>query len=731
MLYRIRCVVERKLFPPVKEDELGFTICAYRALDISELPADAQSARFVAKGPLLPCSPHSAIVLIGDRWEKKGEEYTLNCIDYEETIPNTITAVSGFLETLCGCEKKDVCRIMNNTPGNNPLAAISDDGSIIRKSVKNKYAAEKIYNSCFLRREKKSAFFYVLPFLPKKCPAQVAADVAVQAEGVDEIRQNPFKFVIEGVLPYRTGKAIAKENKVPLDGMEGVQAAIIDVLKQGEGLSAGDAYDNEETVGNTFTTIEELQRKVGNVVGINKSAPIIWDALDALLKEGHCTCAQGQYIYRKATSDAEYGIAREILRLMSCEVSSRDYKLDIYGLENKKQMRLAPEQRNAVKVALANPVTLLIGGPGTGKTTIEQFVIEVYRMYHDAPILLVAPTGKAARRMSESTGEPACTVHKALGVLADAEVISTDTILDAGLVIVDEGSMLDAQVSFALLKAIPQGAQVVIVGDTNQLPSVSAGNVLFELINSKAVPVAALETVYRQKAGSTIAINCARIKRGGEELEYSDTFRFVEAESQEDAVNKIIEAYQGELAAGLGTENICLLSPYRRTTPTGVNQLNKQLQEILVEAETPSLTYGAKTFYLGDKVMMMANREDVANGDVGYITEIDPSRKKFSVDFGDGVPRAYPKSDLRHFDLAYGISIHKSQGAEFDTCIIVMMDEHKTMLKRNLIYTAISRAKKKVILVGSKLALRTAILTEDVTKRQSRLGSIIAAMAEN
>lgn len=726
-LIKVKCTAERKIFPPERSDELGFVICAYKALDPSELEHPVGDNRFTAKGALLPYAKGTTVTLYGDRWEMKDNGLSLHVIGYDEFVPDTPTTIESFLLTLDGCDKSEAARIMNATGDNDILSKLDNSPELFGKAVKNKYLAERIRNAYLVRRKKKEAFFFLTRLLPKNVPLAQARDAALAAESVEEIKKDLFKFAILGLIPYRTARKIAKEEGVDHKSLKGVEAAIVDVLKQNEGSSSGYAFDEDKAIGNTYCVVSELVRKAADAVGLKQTNNLCLQAIQELIDEDICVCAQGKYIYRKETADAEYGIAAELVRLLSYKLPFFEYRDDIYAIENRKKMRLAPEQRQAAKAALLNAFTLLVGGPGTGKTTIEQVIIDVFRHYNSTKVLLVAPTGKAARRMTESCGLPACTVHKALNVSAEAEVIQTDVSLDAGLIIVDECSMLDSQVCYALLKAIKTGTQVIFVGDTNQLPSVGAGNVLFELINSKLVPTVELQTVYRQKAGSTIAINCARIKRGSTELMFdNETFRFVEVGSEEEAVGAILTAYAEELETGLTSEDICLLSPYRKSTATGVNHINPVLQKKLVNTSAPSLQYGTNRFYVGDKVMCMTNRSDVANGDVGYITDIKGT--KFKVDFRDGRVATYNKGDLRDFNLAYSTTIHKSQGSEYKTCIIVLLDVHKAMLKRNLIYTAISRAKTKCVVVGTKSALETAILTEDASKRQSRLGEILGLM---
>lgn len=720
----IECTPERKLFPSDKADELDFMVCAYRAKDPSILPGQCKSFVFKAKGVMLPYTKGASVCLEGSIWDTSKDEPTF-CVESSSwSIPDTKESLYRFLMDLDGCDTESAARIVNMTAPNMPMSNLDIDMRPFEKAIKSPSLAKKASTAYAIRRTKRNEFFFLLSRTTKDVPPTACAEAAVVAPSVADLQMHPFRYCIEGLLPYSLAKKIAKEFGVSYQSPEGIKAAVVDVLKQSEGSSTTRVYGEDTPSGNTYCPVQTCRLKTANMVGLLESDPKIMAAIKEVIDDGCCIAVKGKYLYRAATCDAEYGIAEEVLRLLDYKPRQRDYKEDIYCLENIKHIRLAPEQRNAVKVSLSNAVTLLIGGPGTGKTTIEQVIIEVYQKYNKDNVLLVAPTGKAARRMSESCGLPASTVHKALGVSAGPEVLESSTILDAGLILVDEASMLDAQTCFALFKAIKTGTQVVIVGDTNQLPSVGAGNVLYELIESHVVPIAQLETVYRQKAGSTIAVNCARIKRGATNLEYSDTFILEIATSQEDAVEKVMAAYDEELARGLTADDICLLSPYRRSTPTGVNQMNPILQKKFIAPGTESISYGRKKFFLGDKVMCMANGDDVANGDTGYITSIKGGC--FTVDFGDGRTVEYAKSALRNFDLAYAISIHKSQGAEFKTCIIVLMDEHASMLKRNLIYTGISRAKQKIFLISTMNALETAIRTEDVTKRLSLLGAILA-----
>ena len=717
---QIKCTPIKKIFPPEKADELDFSIVQYQYIS-GDMPESGK--KFVAIGPLLPYSDGAEVSLVGEWTSKKGKAQ-LEVASYDVLIPLNVTSVMSFLGCIEGCSEKTATRLYNNY-GVSCIDMLDEDLGIVDKIVPSKMERELFKTSWVLHRRGLGSYLYLRKM---KVNSEDARNVAAAARDLKEICDNPFPFCIKSSLPYMAAKKIAKANGVDVLCDDGICASMVDVLRQNEGSSS--SFNSEaEVTGNTYLAYNELMRRTANAVGILSDDSRIKKAFTNLVMRGIISVDEGKYVSRTVTCNAETQIAREVHRLLAADVVKRDYKLDIYKLEDQKKMRLAPEQRNAVKVLLSNAVSLLIGGPGCGKTTIEQFIIEVFKMYHpNDNVLLLAPTGKAARRMSESTGYPACTIHKGLGVSAGTEVLETDTILDASLILVDEASMVDTQVGAALFKAVRSGAQIALVGDTDQLPSVGAGNVLFELIASDVIPIARLETVYRQKAGSTIAVNCARIRQGFHDLEYDEgVFTFIPAEDDETGAQFAIDEFMKAYNKGLKLDDICLLSPYRRSTATGVNALNERLQKILIKKGTESITYGStKTFYLGDKVMSMTNDDKVSNGDTGYITEIRGS--KFVVNYGDGRVIEYQKSAMRDFELAYGISIHKSQGQEFKLCIILMCDSHVRMLKRNLLYTAVSRAKQEVIIIGSKAAMDTCIATEDVTVRKTLLSNRLRAL---
>jgi exodeoxyribonuclease V alpha subunit len=349
--------------------------------------------------------------------------------------------------------------------------------------------------------------------------------------------------------------------------------------------------------------------------------------------------------------------------------------------------------------------------------------------YPAAKIACCAPTGKAARRMEQSTGVPSTTVHRALGLIANEDGHYGDPeTLEADLVLVDEVSMLDVYLAEKLLRSVPATARLILVGDSDQLPSVGPGAVLKEIIASNLVPVVRLDQVFRQKNGSRIAANAKLIRHGNLSLEYGPDFEFYDSTDLSVSAD-IIESLYLQETAKYGIDNVVLLSPYRQKTETGANALNQRLQgKVNPPADgKQEAVHGQRRFRTGDKVMQIKNCEDINNGDVGYITSISGTQSEsvVRIDFGDGRVVDYENGDLDMLDLGYACTVHKSQGSEYKSVIINLQCAHSVMLVRPLIYTAITRAKEKVLIVGERRALCTAIRRIDTEQRGTKLAQRI------
>ena len=437
------------------------------------------------------------------------------------------------------------------------------------------------------------------------------------------------------------------------------------------------------------------------------------------------------HIYRIAAAHAERDVAERVNKLLSRGGTHPGVDLDaaINAEQSKLHITLVPEQRQAIKTALSSRVCIISGGPGTGKTLIQSVLLNIYIKTHKgAKIVCCAPTGRAARRMAECTGYPASTIHKALGLVAnDDGSYGEPEAIDADLVLVDEISMLDVYLARNLLFALQLSCKLVLIGDADQLPSVGPGAVLSELIACGLIPVVRLDQVFRQDAGSLIAINAKRIRHNDTSLDFGEDFVLYESSDFEQSADWIEQIYLSE-AAKIGVDNVALLTPFRKKTVTGVNALNERLREKLnpPSHKKPQIAFGRRVFRLGDKVMQVKNKGEINNGDIGYVTEISCGEDPIiRVNFNGERVAEYEPQELDLLELAYACSIHKSQGAEYPTVIINMQAQHYIMLKRPLLYTAITRAKQRVIIVGNHKAIRMAITKTDAEKRGTMLAERI------
>ena len=331
--------------------------------------------------------------------------------------------------------------------------------------------------------------------------------------------------------------------------------------------------------------------------------------------------------------------------------------------------------------------------------------------------------------MEQATGVRASTVHRALGLMANEDGQYGDPeMLEADLVLVDEVSMLDVYLAEKLFRSVADKSRLILVGDSDQLPSVGPGAVLKEIIASGLVPVVRLDQVFRQKNGSRIAANAKLIRHGNLSLEYGPDFEFYDSTDLSVSA-EIIESLYLQETAKYGIDNVVLLSPYRQKTETGANALNQRLQGKInppMDGKSDAV-HGQRRFRTGDKVMQIKNCEDINNGDIGYIKSITgtPSDSVVRIDFGDGRIVDYENGDLDMLDLGYACTVHKSQGSEYKSVIINLQCAHSVMLVRPLIYTAITRAKEKVLIVGERRALCTAIRRIDTEQRGTKLAQRI------
>jgi exodeoxyribonuclease V alpha subunit len=517
-------------------------------------------------------------------------------------------------------------------------------------------------------------------------------------QSIEKVRLDPYALAkeIQGI-GFKIADGIAKGLGMPADLPARLDAGIEHVLWE---------LSND---GHTCFPENELTPQAAKILNVDEKK--ITERLEALVVDNQ-VMRDGGMVWLRPLYLAEVGIARELSRLTQSISALRaiDCEKALTWVQGQMKIDLAPEQKEAIQASVQNKVHIITGGPGTGKSTITKAILIITEKL-TANILLAAPTGRAAKRMAEITHKKASTIHALLEMDFQAGGFkkNKDNLLNCDLLIIDEASMIDTPLMYSLLKAIPSSARVIFIGDIDQLPSVGPGNVLKDMIASECVGVTRLTQIFRQAAGSRIVMNAHDINRGVVPNNFGYDFTFIDKESPEEILQTIVELVTT-------SEAIQVLAPMKRGV-IGIENLNVVLQDHLNPSKTPLIRMGRR-LHVGDKVMQIRNnyQKFVFNGDVGRIIAIDLIEQTLTVSFDDR-PISYDFSEIDELSLAYAVSIHKYQGSECPMIIIPLHTTHFKMLHRNLLYTGITRGKKRVILVGTRKALAIAVNTNDVQKR--------------
>ena len=534
---------------------------------------------------------------------------------------------------------------------------------------------------------------------------------AFGAETVARVKENHYCLAREiyGV-GFILADRIARAMGISEDSPVRVQAGLLHVLKK---------FSDE---GHCFIPLALVKSNASALLGFELEAAE--SAIEKLAVEGEIVLEEtgeegATKVYPQELYHAERRVASAIRSLLSTPSGFRDkgFKGSTLQLFNPATFSLEKEQREAILQALQHKVLIITGGPGTGKTTLLVSLLALFRA-SDVSFALAAPTGRAAKRMGEMAGEEAKTIHRLLEYNPRERGFQRGEHrpIEADVVIIDEASMVDLPLLDHLLKAVEPHSHLILLGDVDQLPSVGPGSVLRDLIDSGAVPVVVLRRIFRQSQESLIVVNAHRILRGesllfGDEREKRD-FVFVPRENEAE----ILETVKTLVKKRSGDKEIQVLSPVHRGS-LGTVYLNRELQKLL-NPGGESIERGETLFRLGDKVMQLKNNYDKAvfNGDLGRIVRIDREAGELQVDF-DGRPVSYTMEELDELSLAYAISIHKSQGSEYAAVVIPLHTSHYLMLHRSILYTAVTRGKEQVVLVGSRRALAMAIRNVRVERR--------------
>ncbi|MGD8847993.1 MAG: ATP-dependent RecD-like DNA helicase [Desulfobacteraceae bacterium] len=554
---------------------------------------------------------------------------------------------------------------------------------------------------------------------------------------VEIVRKNPYRLAhdVSGIgflIADKIAGRLGYDNVAPLR----LQAGILYVLHQ---LA-------EE--GHLFFPYEALITKSQSILRSPRE-PII-AAVDVLCAEkkivmedlengNHKEPSGQQAVYLSRYYQCEKFTAEQLHRLMGAprSPSVTDTRQAVQWIQKRFKLELASKQQHAIAKALTSKVLVITGGPGTGKTTIVRAITRVYEHLH-ARLLLAAPTGRAAKRLSESAGRPAKTIHRLLEYNPSQGGFQKNqyTPLDVDLLVVDEASMIDAVLMYHLLKAVPATTTLILVGDVNQLPSVGPGNVLKDILASRSVPQVTLSEIFRQARNSHIIMNAHRINAGKmprlEAVPADDPcdFYFITQKDPEKILSTILTLAGQRIPRRFGfdtVDDIQVLTPMHRGV-VGSENLNRQLQQTL-NPQDAHIARGDQRFGLYDKVMQIRNNyeKNVFNGDIGRIAVIDPKTKTASIRFDDRT-LVYDFTEMDELVLAYAISVHKSQGSEYPAVIIPVTTAHYLLLQRNLIYTGITRAKQLVVLVGTPQAMAMAVKNNTPHKRHTRLAHRLRQM---
>lgn len=566
-------------------------------------------------------------------------------------------------------------------------------------------------------------------------------------ESIDKVKENPYRLAddIWGI-GFKTADSIAKNMGYVENDIRRCKSGIIYSLNQlaNDGhvyatreqliKDANERLGLAEIAANSQTTVPSTSASspITEEIPLGMVAeptpqmrPPVEQALEELISAEELK-VEDECIYLPPFYYSEVGVAKKLLELRNAKQDNLFAdQVNMEAIEKESGITYDDVQQAAIHMAAESKVMVLTGGPGTGKTTTTQGIISAWKTA-GLSILLAAPTGRAAKRMSEATGMEAKTIHRLLGFKpTEGYKFNEENPLDGDALIVDECSMIDIILMYSLLKAIPPTMRLVLVGDIDQLPSVGAGNVLRDIIESEAIPVTRLTRIFRQAQSSRIVMNAHAINQGyfpniqnGKDTD----FFFIRAEEPQDAVPQIVNLVKNRLpkAYGRPVSDVQVLTPMRRSY-CGSDNLNIELQKALNPMGV-SLSFGGTLYRSGDRVMQIRNNydKDVYNGDIGTISDVDLEENELLVSFGDKVV-TYEKSELDELVLAYATTIHKSQGSEYPIVVIPVFYSFFTLLQRNLIYTAITRAKKICVLIGQMKALGYAVKNLTVEQRNTKL----------
>lgn len=701
-MIKLRCVIEHITY---QNQENGYSVMKVKVKDYSDL--------VTLVGNLLDV-PVGAVLLCDGDWKvdkKYGRQFV--CETWEEVMPATVYGIEKYLGSglVKGIGPKFAHLIVEKF-GTETIEIIEDNIERLREVPRiGKRRVEKIRESWEKQKDIKNVMLFLQQY---GVSTAYAAKIYRQygKEGIDKVQDNPYRLAddIWGI-GFKTADSIASKMGYEKNDLRRCKSGISYTLN--ELSNEGHVYAVEEQLIETAKKLLEADEE-----------PIRQAVTEMIASEN--LIREDEAIYLPPFYHSERGTAKKLLALLQDQTPTLfGLKADIKAIEKVSGIEYDEVQIAAIKQAVRSKVMVLTGGPGTGKTTTTQGIIAAYKTA-GMRILLAAPTGRASKRMSEATGMEAKTIHRLLEFNPqDGYKRNDENPLEGDALIVDECSMIDIILMYNLMKAIPENMRLVLVGDIDQLPSVGAGNVLRDIIDSEKIPVVRLTRIFRQAQSSRIVMSAHAINQG----RYPDTsngkqtdFFFIKNEEPEQVAEEIVKLVKHRLpkAYNQPLNNIQVLTPMQRSV-VGATNLNTMLQQAL-NTSNLGISRGGTTYKLGDRVMQVRNNYDknVFNGDIGIVEQVSMEDRTLFVRFDDNLVE-YEASELDEVTLAYATTIHKAQGSEYPIVVIPVLMTHFVMLQRNLIYTGITRAKKICVLIGQPKALAYAIRNLTVTKRNTKL----------
>lgn len=711
-------------------EQYGTTIARYK---------DKQGYEFTVTGVMLPISKNITYRFSGE-WvfhAKYGEQYKAE--SYEEVIGNDKESLITYLSSgiIQGIGKVTAERIVKHF-GNRTLEILDND---IHRLMEIKGISEKKINNIKESYKKsRQARDIILTLGKYGISPKIAMEVFQKYKGnsMDIIKNKPYRLSSISGISFTVADSMAEKTAEYECDPERFNSCAWYVLLANENNSFRNIIGNRPggSLGMDKDDFGKVMYKLLRYKNINEQ--YILSNTIRMIKEG-------SLIYRKADGKCllflpgiyriESETANHIYRLATVKTKDiTDIEKLIEDAQRFYKISLSPEQREAIRKAFTNNLSMIIGPPGTGKTTLIKCISYIYKKKYRNSLQFVAPSGMAASRIKETTQENASTVHRTLGIgtetLMDVAHGNEEYIIRDCLLDVDEMSMMDSRTAYRMFSAIKSDCKVVICGDDEQLQSVSAGAVLRDMIDSGVIPTTYLKYVYRQSSEKANYTNSFLIRDGNANLHYDDTFRFVEIDDPQKMEDEMIRLYLEKIKE-YGIKNVMLISPFKEHS-AGVKNLNNRIQSMLNPLKGGAQEVkGASGIILrvGDEVMNLKNGSDdnpVVNGEIGTVEFISISGDDFkvAVKFSDS-EKEYTKENIKDLTLAYAYTVHKAQGSEAKCVITCIHQMHSVMLKRNIYYTAITRARDEVITFGQKAAMQKAIITEDKSKRNTFLKTLL------